>query len=170
MAQAQSWETDFGLYLVGSGNATELRNALSFTDLPTGSTAGAIVRLGAQGVLRGDGSGRFNPGTAVTREQALVALVRLLGWENLVQQAETGRGGGAGTGTGISAWAVGFVSVATARGLTGSDSNRNPIGMAADSEAWTGPATLKKWLLVCPGVRVSTMSPEARVVHFGGVQ
>ncbi|MFY9187952.1 MAG: S-layer homology domain-containing protein, partial [bacterium] len=90
LAQAQSWETDFGLYLVGSGNATELRNALSFTDLPTGSTAGAIVRLGAQGVLRGDGSGRFNPGTAVTREQALVALVRLLGWENLVQQAETG--------------------------------------------------------------------------------
>lgn len=149
LAQAQSWETDFGLYLVGSGNATELRNALSFTDLPTGSTAGAIVRLGAQGVLRGDGSGRFNPGTAVTREQALVALVRLLGWENLVQQAETGGGGGAGTGTGISAWAAGFVSVATARGLTGSDSNRSPIGMATDSEAWTGPATRQELAAWC---------------------
>jgi hypothetical protein len=144
-AQAQSWETDFGLYLVGSGNAAELMNALSFTDLPSGPEAGSIVRLAAQGVLRGDGNGHFRPGAAVTKEQAMVALVRLLGWENQALQAATERNRGA---AGVSDWAAGFVSVAMARGITGNSGNGRS-DLAAASSPWDAPATRQEVAAWC---------------------
>lgn len=158
-AQAQGWETDFGSYLVGSRNAAELMNALSFTDLPSGPEAGSIVRLAAQGVLRGDGSGRFNPKAAVTREQAMTALVRLLGWDNQPIVAS----GNNQSMAGVSDWAARFISIAMAQGLTGDSGNKKSSGTAGTARAWYAPATREEVAAWCIRVLENTVGTGSMV-------
>ena len=142
LARAQSEDVDSGHYLAGISNAPALMNALNFADLPAGPATAAIVRLAAQGVLSGDGSGNFRPQAAVSREQAITALVRLLGWEHLAQQPEVDQGS---RGADMSAWAAPFIDVAVARGLI-SGGNTQP---AADTGAWTDPATREEIAAWC---------------------
>jgi hypothetical protein len=158
LAHAEGRETNFGLYLSGSRDAAGLMAALRFSDLPTGSEGASIVRLAAQGVLRGDGSGRFNPEAAVTREQALVSLVRLLGWEDQAIEAATVRTGGAAT-TGASPWAAGFISVAITQGLIGNDGNRTSAGTTGNTIPWDAPATRQEVAAWC----VRALAPSSGI-------
>lgn len=117
-AQAQPPAGNFGIYLTGRERAAEFLKVLTFRDLPDEGEAGPVLRLAAQGVLKGDGSGNFYPQGIVSRQEALVALVRLLGWE---QEALAAAGGGfsGAAETGLASWAQGYVAAAAAGGLIG---------------------------------------------------
>ncbi|HKM38730.1 MAG TPA: S-layer homology domain-containing protein [bacterium] len=146
LALAQGWETEVGRYLVGSHNAAALMKMINFIDRPAGPEGDAIVRLAAQGVLRGDGNGYFNPEAAVTREQALVALVRLLDWGDLSQQAESpGRGGEAA----VSAWAAGYLNVATDLGLLPESAGSRGGGGTDDFGDWTAAVSRQELAAWC---------------------
>ncbi|MDK2856405.1 MAG: hypothetical protein PWQ41_525 [Bacillota bacterium] len=130
-AQAQAPGGNFGIYLTGRERTAEFLQALSFRDLPSGPAALPILRLAARGVLRGDGSGRILPAAVVSRQEAVVALVRLLEWEK-----EAGAPAATAlSGNGVAAWAQPAVSLAVARGLT---SGANGSGR---QEPWDAPAT-----------------------------
>ncbi|MDK2960516.1 MAG: hypothetical protein PWP12_700 [Bacillota bacterium] len=156
-ALAQTQGSISGIYLTGRERAAEFLQTLSFSDLPSGPVAHTVMRLAARGVLRGDGSGRFLPGAVVTRQEAIVALVRLLEWDREMGAPAAA----ANSGSGAAAWAQPAVSTATARGLTGG-ANARP-----GQKPWDAPATREEvaaWM-----VRALRLEGRFFSSYFGGL-
>ncbi|MDK2928384.1 MAG: hypothetical protein PWR31_2075 [Bacillota bacterium] len=140
--KAQAPGGNFGVYLTGRERAVEFLQALRFRDLPAGPAAVPLLRLAAQGVLRGDGSGDIRPDAVITRQEAIVALVRLLGLEGEVAGAVRGTSSSASGGAGGAApWAQGYVAVAGTHGITGGSAAQAVPGAGGPQQAWDAPAT-----------------------------
>lgn len=156
-AQAQAPGNTSGIYLTGRERTAEFLQALSFRDLPSGPAALPILRLAARGVLRGDGGGRILPAAVVSRQEAVVALVRLLEWEK-----EAGAPAATAlSGNGVAAWAQPAVSLAAARGLTGVANGRR------GQEPWDAPATREEvaaWM-----VRALRLEAQFSSSNSGGI-
>jgi hypothetical protein len=75
----------------GVANGLELRQSLQFTDLGQHWAKDSIIRVAAQGLMRGYGNYRFQPNQALTRQEVITGLVQALGREaEALAAAETG--------------------------------------------------------------------------------
>ncbi|QXM06759.1 S-layer homology domain-containing protein [Crassaminicella indica] len=69
----------------GIDNYQALYENSSFTDIKTHWARKSIIKMGALSVIRGMGNHRFYPNHAVTKEEALILIVRLMGLEKQAQ-------------------------------------------------------------------------------------
>lgn len=87
-----------------------------FSDVPKGFWAEQVIeRMSAKGLLLGSG-GRFEPGRAMTRYEALAVIVRALGLEESAR-ARTAIPAAFREAQAVPAWARGYVAEAVAQGI-----------------------------------------------------
>ncbi|NLC06392.1 MAG: S-layer homology domain-containing protein, partial [Syntrophomonadaceae bacterium] len=95
----------------GVANGLELRQSLQFADLGQHWAKDSIIRVAAQGLMRGYGNHRFRPNQALTRQEVITGLVQALGREaEALAAAETGT-----QNLGViraDSWAAGFLQAA----------------------------------------------------------
>lgn len=138
-----------------SPHADAIYRAVNFSDIKGHWARTPIYRMAAQGVLRGDGQGRFRPEAALTREEALALVIRIAGLEADAQMAAEALaqnrpvGGEQGTSASTSAgqfWAEGYIQVAANRGIITSLeqadllNNRNRNAQRQEVAAWLSKA------------------------------
>ena len=63
----------------GSLEAPKLLTQVQFTDVANHWAKSSILKMAAQGVIRGIGNNKFNPNGTLTKEQALILLLRAMG-------------------------------------------------------------------------------------------
>lgn len=74
----------------GSPLAGQVLKQIQFTDIGNHWAKNAIIRMAAQGIIRGIGNNKFNPEGTLTKEQAIILLLRALGeGANAERLAET---------------------------------------------------------------------------------
>lgn len=111
----------------GVAAGEQLLSSVDFTDIRSHWARESIVRQAAQGILRGYGNHLFRPESAVSRQEAVAAIIRAMGKEEAAaaQMAQTatgqaaataagtaGTGGTAAAGPSYSAWAEGALQAA----------------------------------------------------------
>lgn len=74
----------------GSPLANQVLRQIQFTDIGSHWAKSSIIRMAAQGIIRGVGNNKFNPEGYLTKEQAIILLLRALGeGANAEKLAET---------------------------------------------------------------------------------
>ncbi|MGI6649435.1 MAG: S-layer homology domain-containing protein [Bacillota bacterium] len=127
----------------GVANGLELRQSLQFTDLGQHWAKDSIIRVAAQGLMRGYGNHRFQPNQALTRQEVITGLIQALGREaEALAVAETGTQNlGA---IRADSWAAGFLQAAiSAEIITANELNATDWRETATREElamWIGRA------------------------------
>ncbi|PKM94834.1 MAG: hypothetical protein CVU84_07875 [Firmicutes bacterium HGW-Firmicutes-1] len=148
-----------------TGNA--IINNLRFTDLATSHWAKEpITRLGAIEVIKGDSNGRYRPNAAVSKEEALALLIRMVGKEGeAILAAEQLAAGNATEEALKTTWSKGYMKVANSMGLITAAEYRDSI---ADDQTSLDPTLsfmrqnavtreqIAKWIVEA----VSTIKPD----------
>lgn len=119
---------DFTVYASRAEVAVQIAKALNldtsdknanFTDVkPTNEHAGAIAAVSKLGIFAGDGSGKFNPSSPITRAQISKVLVQAFGLKqqgNVVTFADAP----------ANHWANEFISILASNGITEGNGNGN---------------------------------------------
>ena len=92
----------------------------TYSDLPEGKwCADSILHLAGEGILTGDGDGRMDPNAPVTRQEAFVALARVLGLE------ESEKAPGFADDSAAASWAEGYIASMKEAGYVAGDKNGN---------------------------------------------
>jgi len=102
----------------GRPEASLMIQNLNFADVPAGFWAkDAITRAGALNLVKGD-SGYFNPGLAVTNEEAIAFALRALGQENAAQAMGAALLGQLPANSAlVTVWSLGYLNLAQNIGL-----------------------------------------------------
>lgn len=69
----------------GSLQAPQVLSQIQFTDVANHWAKGPILKMAALGIIRGVGGNRFNPNGVLTKEQALILILRSMGLGELAE-------------------------------------------------------------------------------------
>lgn len=120
----------------------ELVRLTQYSDLGGSSQAKDAVRMTFEGAFKSSGSGRFNPKSTITRQDALTLLVRMLGQEAAVQAAVLGASQGQGADSVASQLRQAYADQAATLGIRTADESGSLDQAATRQEiaVWTARA------------------------------
>ncbi|MEW6661702.1 MAG: S-layer homology domain-containing protein [Bacillota bacterium] len=96
-----------GQIFQGRINTAQNLNAVKFSDINNHWARESIHRMALQSIIRGYGDGRFLPDQAMTKEETLAILIRLLGQEERARELTAPNGN----------WSDGYLVAAVAQGI-----------------------------------------------------
>ncbi len=117
----------------------DLYNSINFTDIGNHWAKESVIRSSALSTIKGIGNNKFYPDGTLTREQAIILLVRLMGLEEAAQKAGEALEVDNDTGDYIildhnSYWSKGYIQVALNENILTQDDIDRITSFAYDDE------------------------------------